>query len=279
MDGFVDKLLYPNVQTIDWKVLKKALSVKIFSNNKLLAENPMSLNNAIGSKVTNSMEIAKQSNNQFSTKLLGGLSSILENSDEIDVMDFIILCRFDKGKYKLPQTVIIGDDGGLYGLLNSADAKSKQLLENITSQGYLADKTKGQNKLGQDKIVIGKGGFGTVRFAVSLSEEKATKSGDIICIKKSKNLGQVDLENVQNSTLSDYLSDQFADFVRAPKIYDMAIINTFKHNKHDKGYIKWMLCQKDTGARVFKKPEYQKWEHQNPYLLGVFRGIQTLLNR
>ena len=38
------------------------------------------------------------------------------------------------------------------------------------------------------------GGFGTVRFALTLSESDKIKPGEIICIKKTKEVGYNELE-------------------------------------------------------------------------------------
>ena len=59
------------------------------------------------------------------------------------------------------------------------------MLENISSHEYIKEKTVMINNCHQ-KIVIGKGGFGTVRFGLSLTDTDKLKSGEIVCIKKTK---------------------------------------------------------------------------------------------
>ena len=52
-------------------------------------------------------------------------------------------------------------------------------MENHLGIDYLLD------KMYDNKIIIGKGGFGKVRLGLSLIEAKC-KPGDLICVKKSK---------------------------------------------------------------------------------------------
>ena len=70
------------------------------------------------------------------------------------------------------------------------------MLEMASSKEYIADKIlknkQGQNTInnnGKQKVIIGKGGFGTVKFALSLTESDKIKVGELICIKKSKEIG------------------------------------------------------------------------------------------
>ncbi len=71
-------------------------------------------------------------------------------------------------------------------MINSADENDNifNMLKNKTSPQYIKDKFDSTNK----KIVIGKGSFGKVRFALTLYSPENTKSniGDLICVKKSE---------------------------------------------------------------------------------------------
>ena len=76
--------------------------------------------------------------------------------------------------------------------------------------------------------MIGAGGFGTVKFALSLigDEKNKTSPGEVICIKKSKDKGKLKeggMKEILSSTLDDYLVDDLGAFVFAPKVYDMAV--------------------------------------------------------
>ncbi len=84
--------------------------------------------------------------------------------------------------------MIFGEDGGLFLLFNSIKGEDEnynkfkqQAIEDLLGRHYLKDKLK------EKKIIIGKGGFGTVKLCLSLLETKS-KPGDVICIKKSKTL-------------------------------------------------------------------------------------------
>ena len=50
--------------------------------------------------------------------------------------------RFDKEKYGLSHSIIIGDNGGLYALINNANKIEMEMLTNISSEEFLQDKIK-----------------------------------------------------------------------------------------------------------------------------------------
>ena len=49
-------------------------------------------------------------------------------------------------------------------------------------------KTNSKNKKGFDKVIIGKGGFGVVKFALTLTSSGALEAGKIICLRKKKRI-------------------------------------------------------------------------------------------
>ena len=49
--------------------------------------------------------------------------------------------RFDKA-IGLPHSIIIGDNGGLYALINNANKTELELLSSISSEEFLQDKIK-----------------------------------------------------------------------------------------------------------------------------------------
>ena len=79
------------------------------------------------------------------------------------------------------------------------------MLVNVSSIDYIKEKTypkENDNKMSIDdtkeksiknkkKIIIGEGGFGKVRFALSLFELDKVKAGEVICIKKTKEIGNI----------------------------------------------------------------------------------------
>ena len=65
------------------------------------------------------------------------------------------------------------------------------MLTTIFSEDFIKDKIKPESKKqGQEKLVIGAGSFGTVKFAISLvsDEQNKTSPAEVICIKKSKHV-------------------------------------------------------------------------------------------
>ena len=82
--------------------------------------------------------------------------------------------------------------------------------------------------------MLGRGSFGTVKFALCVvgDEENKISTAEIICIKKSKHIKEgntdsesttVTLKEIIKSSLGDYLVDNIGDYVFAPKVYDMAV--------------------------------------------------------
>ena len=99
--------------------------------------------------------------------------------------------HIDKKEFGIPHSIKIGDEGGLYLLLNSLSEEEKKIIEDLgqITEGFLEEKiskTNKKNKKGFDKVVIGRGGFGIVKLAFTLTSSVALDVGKIICIKKTK---------------------------------------------------------------------------------------------
>jgi hypothetical protein len=146
--------------------------------------------------------------------------------------------RVDKEKFGLECSVIVGEDGGMYAAVNSLDAKLKKVLSAEYGEDYLADKVRGRNSEGKEKVVLGQGSFGKVRFALSLVIG-AVAPGELVCMKKSKNFEQLGkeissspLDGITDTTLDDYFTSAVAKMVYAPKIYDMAIVTDKSASPH-----------------------------------------------
>ena len=144
--------------------------------------------------------------------------------------------HIDKVDFGIEHSIMIGDEGGLYMLLNSINEEDKKIIidSGQIHEGFLEDKiakTKKKNKKGIDKVVIGSGGFGIVKFALTLTSSGALEAGKLICIKKTKK-DEFDKERILNITLGDYFIDDVGNYVYAPKVYDMGI--TYKINEMSK---------------------------------------------
>ena len=80
------------------------------------------------------------------------------------------------------------------------------------------------------------GGFGTVKFSLSLSESDKIKPAEIICIKKTKEIGYENdllLKDIIKNTVGDYFADDIGDVVFAPT----SIVTGSIDKKHNKGYL------------------------------------------
>ena len=232
-------------------------------------------------------------------KTIERLLAILDDEIQTEkVQGAIISGRFDRNQFDLGHSAILGEDGGMYLLLNRVDRFKRKMLEGEFGEQYLQDKIKEKEsdktlvsikKEMGDRIEIGKGSFGIVRFALSLLETEA-KPGDLICVKKSKSYKAIRQEGandfkpsaidiITDSTLEDYFTSSIAKVVYAPKIYDMAlVVDKNIDDCHLKGYLMMEVVPQNTGGRIFQLPEYQKWEYQKPYLLDVFKANLSLLS-
>ena len=154
---------------------------------------------------------------------------------------------------------------------------------------YRNKKRKKQALYGE-KVIIGKGGFGSVKFAVSLLNHGGTSPGDVICIKKTRNFTTLSsnggmlfspLQLATEATIGDYFASGIADKVYAPQIFDLAIVSGQSANQeeadHRKGYLMMQMFPQNTATKIFDDPMYQKWIYQKPYLLEVFSSTLALL--
>ena len=112
-------------------------------------------------------------------------------------------------------------------LLNSFNEQDKKIIKDSgeISEEFLEEKiakTKQKNKKGFDKVIIGTGGFGIVKFALTLTSSGALETGKFICIKKTKKT-ELSKEKILSNTLGDFFIDEVVNFVYAPKVYDMGI--------------------------------------------------------
>jgi serine/threonine protein kinase len=221
-------------------------------------------------------------------------TEITNEESKNELIQSIISGRLDKyneeenSGYKfLNHTAILGEDGGLYLLLNSIDKKIRSMLCTTVDPKYLDDKIIKTKSNGSAKVVLGAGGFGKVRFALSLFTAKASPA-DIICVKKTKNFLDLNanlevkpFDAVTDYTLSDYFVDEIANLIYAPEVLDMAIISNRDcvSPEHMKGYLMMDVLPQNTGTKIFADAKYQKWEYQKPYILDVFRGVDVLLKK
>lgn len=94
-------------------------------------------------------------------------------------------------------------------------------------------------------------------------------------------IGMVAIEEVTTNILSDYFTNDIAGLIYAPKVLDMAICTNANvwDELHLKGYLMMQIVPQNTGTKMFKNPECQKWEHQKPYLLDILSSVNELAKR
>jgi hypothetical protein len=133
----------------------------------------------------------------------------------------IISGRFDKASFpELQHTLILGKDCGLYLLLNTFDPDELISDDPRITKEYLNDKVK-PPKLEKPsekmkKLIIGRGSYGIVRFAVSLFLTRNTSPGSLIFMKKTYSFKKLHdlssdfslpiIQQVTDATLGDYFA-------------------------------------------------------------------------
>ncbi len=203
---------------------------------------------------------------------------IEEEDDESSSIKPLPFLKGDKN-----YTLILGEDGGLFVLLNSLEKIMKQSLldSKLIASDYLADKTDKQTH----KTILGKGGFGKVRLALTLLQARSYP-GDLICVKKTYSFKKLGIgrpiDMVTDSTLEDYFTGDIASITYSPIVLDMALVidkESIKSADHKKGYLFMEVLPQNTATKIFAQKEFQKWEYQKPYLLDILNGVQELLKQ
>ena len=343
METLVLNLLTQDKTTssIDWRIAKKILSVPhIFPNGKksrllsLVSKESLlkDFQREIGTSLEDMVWLPSSSRKALGINCLQKLQTYLFDKSFHDrLIQALAAGRFDKSIFGLSHTLVCGEDGGLFLLLNrmSKEQQEEMVRDEIVTKNYLHDKIvrpdqqealedgKINEKEGgstYDKIVIGQGGFGKVRFALNLFRGSKANPGDIICVKKTKDLttlakrlcqdllekewSEADEEDkafcLGNAlgdatipTLSDYFGGTVAEKVFAPHIFDMTIVSehpqkdTTKlsdNSDHRKAYIMMEMVPQNSATVIFSDPKYQVWKYQKPYLIDTLQTTLGLLN-
>ncbi len=317
MEKLIQNVLLKNqgINTFDWRIAKKMLSVPLIfpkDSSFLSSISKEDIRRAVKNEIEKALEtLIWSSQERCLIKLAKSTLEVLkecvndESKEMVELLSQAIISgRFDKGKFGLENSVICGEDGGCFLLLNrlTQDQQEDMINENIVTKEFLKDKLimpKNQEpeKVEDDKIVIGQGGFGAVKFALSLFQGKASP-GDVICIKKSKNFEYLAakgggmlfsaLQQATEATVGDYFSSDIAEKVFAPEVFDLALVTTEsaistnkkgRRNDHRKGYLMMQMFPQNTATRIFSETKYQEWKYQKPYLQEILQCTQDLLSQ
>ena len=194
------------IKAIDWRIAKKILGIPhVFLPGKKSRLLPLISKEDLLKAFQQEIETAFEDlvwvpSNSLTRTAKDALKKLQECFNDESFHDRLIqaltIGRFDKTIFGLSHTLICGEDGGLVLLLNrlSKEQQEDMVKGSIVTKDYLQDKIKNNEKKGDstnDRVVIGAGGFGTVRFGLNLFRESKVRPGDIICIKKTKDLTHV----------------------------------------------------------------------------------------
>ena len=115
--------------------------------NQLLEINPVSLLEPLKDKLQQALDYLIWKDQTDCTVLtrrtIEKLLSLLDDKSQIEkIQHAVISGRFDKNQFGLEDTVILGEDGGMYLLLNRVDSYKRKILEDEVGANYLQDKIK-----------------------------------------------------------------------------------------------------------------------------------------
>ena len=221
----------------------KNKKIESFTNdvlNYFLIQIKCELNN-LEKKCKNQSNYNSKFLTKFRLKMLNELESILEmclsNPKENEPHILTILSgKFNKTDLKnnLSHSVIIGDDGGFYTLLNRAsDDELLMLNEEDISEDYLKNITINsiKNITINSKIIIGKGSFGKIKISVALTTNKTSdilKDGQIICVKETIHLknnmnynsknNMMKNKEIRKNTWNNYHTREISKLINSPDI-------------------------------------------------------------
>lgn len=280
---------YNDLNGFDWRILRNIIDFDFFPKDSDLELSKKVLLKKFLAQIFLAQEYLTWQKegkdiNIFANKILLNLQQECEKGSPT-ILNAVVCGRFDKKLFSfLPGTLILGNMGGLYLLINTVTNDTRDILKDIIGEKYFEKTSVDGN---EDKKIIGEGAFGKVRFALSLFNAKS-KPGRIVCIKKTKFVDEVDQKGnlVEGSTIvcntiNNYFIGEAAKIIRAPVVLDNVIILSEQvKDIHRKGYVMLELLPKNSGEAIFcsdKKSDYNTWEYQKPYMLSVLNKMLELI--
>ena len=310
---FLRDFLIPSIDSMEegfWKsqILKTCYSLENLKNNDFLVHyfNEIEKNlyqnlffqleeslNDISMKLEKKPKDLKL---QYLSKSLDSIIQTIKKKDKDLIVKSILSHRFEKKIFDLPHTIISGEEGGLYFLLNSVTNEEIQIMKtDEISQNYLEKITLDSKK---NKMVIGEGGCGKIRLSIALTLNELSKNGeismhigDIICVKKTRCVGfkfdgneEEDgllIEEIRANVWNDYSTGNLAKYLHSPNVYDVLQIDLCNpiDKIHKKGYTFQQFLPVNDGNIFRRKKEFQTWKHQKKYFLDIMTAISGLLNQ
>ena len=210
------------------------------------------------------------------------------------VIECLLDYRIDKNAlikfnpiYRLPHTIILGLDAGIFMLLNHITPEEEKIMLKCKEicPDYLSKIKKSTENDGSKKIRVGGGAFGEVRLALVLCENMNTihgrtgmKLGDVICVKKYLKVNKNKMKRANSDILIYAIKDYYAEpeLVFSPEAYDLCFIfNPALENKHSKAYTFQRFYPAMCGDEIINK----EWPYIFKFMCDLFDGIIKLLNK
>ena len=156
-------------------------------------------------KAKDKLELKKTIYGEYYLKMLKQVYERLKESEKKEMImeDLIKKGSIDKKDAELEHSILLGEDGGLYMLLNRISEEEKKLLSSIGKfdMDYLNSVLEG------NKLKIGEGAFGKIRMGIGLLPNFLLRGnmikGEIICLKKTKHNNQKIKNDKKKCSLDD----------------------------------------------------------------------------
>lgn len=202
----------------------------------LLADIEKELYSLQMTKSQNEKKIKGDSNLLYRETILKSIFTILSSSDS-KTQEAVLIGRMDKTQFEgLSHSVIIGEDGGFYSLLNHITEEEEELLlQSEEMEVEFLKNLKQAQSNGSFKLIIGKGSFGIIRLCLVLTRNETSntmKPGQIACVKKTafngKNLNnrEVEMSEIRENVWNDYSVGEVGRAIFSPAVYDLKIVET-----------------------------------------------------
>lgn len=253
-------------------------------------------------KLEAEVELEKRANKRKSLLIridaLRKLEDWILTAETSTVLNFLIEGRISKKLINLEHSIVLGDDGGLYALMNTLSDVEKDFIMKEESLSYIYFKSITKEIIDMDekndhkfyRAFIGKGSFGKIRFALVLTNNEFNEKGEttmmpgqIICCKKTRNLKKLSLLEMIEHSWKDYSSGEISKLIYSPETYDLMIpYYSGKYNDmiHQKGYTFQKFLGIFDGAKAFKDGGlcFNQWNDQKTYFIDILTATIELLN-
>ena len=231
---------------------------------------------------------------------INGLLNVIQNEGNVDrVRESLISKRFYRREFGIDNTVVLGEDGGLYMLLNALpnldilrEAFDNRFIQNTVirnnQNGEGTVITNRTNGIPYVKVGIGEGAFGRVRFAMCILPPKGHDVSPPILIGVKKSVRYAGdnppqktdhIVNLQRELEQEYSNQSLDRLIHTPKVYDHLIVDKTHNDKRSKRYLLFELIPQSNAREHFRVAANCVWTQQQSYFLNFIEQMNNLAQK